>query len=136
MMPHEKERLLALFDRKQRWCQGAEARDAHGAPVAFDDAGATAWDLTGALCLLFGWKRACELFRQLDRHISGQRRGQWHNHRPEIDALVALQDYNDDSQTTYETLLNHLRSMPVWRGPRNGRDDATGPATRPHRESS
>jgi hypothetical protein len=120
MMPHEKQRLLALFDREQRWCQNAEAQDEDGNPVTFDDTRATAWDITGAVCLLFGWKRACELFRQLDRHISGQKRDQWLNRQPEIDSLAALQDYNDDSETTYEMIVTQLRTMPVWREPQHG----------------
>jgi hypothetical protein len=116
MMPDEKERLLALFDGEQRWCQDAEARDRNGNAVPFDDTRAVAWDITGAMCLLFGWRRACQLFCQLDRHISGQKRDGWFNRKPEIDSLAALQDYNDDNETTYEMVLRELRTMPVWRG--------------------
>jgi len=125
MMPHEKEKLLALFDRKQRWCQDAEARDKAGNAVTFDDTRATAWDITGAICLLFGWRRGCELFRQLDRHISGQKRDHWRNQKPEIDSLAALQDYNDDNETTYEMVVTQLQTMPVWRGERQRRDNSS-----------
>ena len=123
MIPDERERLLALFDRKQSWCQHAEARDQEGNPVTFDDTSAAAWDITGAMCLLFGWKRACTLFRQLDRHISGQKRDHWFNRNPEIDSLAALQDYNDDGETTHAEVVAKLRTMPVWRGPRPCGDD-------------
>jgi hypothetical protein len=124
MMPHEQQRLLALFNREQRWCQDAEARDGDGNPVRFDDSGAVAWDITGAMCLLFGWRRACVLFRQFDRHIFGQKRDRWGNRQPEIDSLAALQDYNDDGETTYETVVMHLQTMPVWRGQWHGADDS------------
>ncbi|MFQ5804821.1 MAG: hypothetical protein ACE5I3_00050 [Phycisphaerae bacterium] len=130
-MPHEQERLLALFDREQRWCQDAEARDKDGNPVTFDDTRAAAWDITGAVCLLFGWRRACELFRQLDRHISGHKRDGWFNRKPEIDSLAALQDYNDDSETTYEMVVTQVQTMPVWRGPRRGIDDSSGQLAAP-----
>ena len=73
MMPDEKAQLLALLEDERRWCRDAEARDADGNSVSFHDATAVAWDITGALCRLFGWRRACELFRQLDRHIHGKR---------------------------------------------------------------
>lgn len=134
MMPQEKDRLLALLAREQCWCQNAEARDDDGNPVAFDDTNAAAWDITGAMCLLFGWKRACELFRQLDRHISGEKRDQWFNRKPEIDSLAALQDYNDSSATTYEMVVTQLQTMPVWRGPRQGTDDSPGELTAPQPE--
>lgn len=120
MTAQEKQRLLALLDRQQRWCQSAEAQDDAGDPVTFDDGRATAWDLTGAMCLLFGWKRACELFTQLAQHISGG--------PLEIDSLAALQDYNDDEQTTYEGVVAQLRSMPVSRGDPHYEDDLTGTA--------
>ena len=129
MMPQEKDRLLALFSREQRWCQNAEARDGDGNPVVFDDADAAAWDITGGMCLLFGWKRACELFRQLDRHISGEKRDQWFNRKPEIDSLAALQDFNDNDATTYQTVVTQLQTMPVWRGTRRDVDDFPGALT-------
>jgi hypothetical protein len=116
MLLGEKERLLALFDDKRRWCQHAEARDDHGDAVRYDDGTAVAWDLTGALCLLFGWRRACELFPQLDRHISGKKKVFALRKNPDIDSMAALQQYNDLHETTYERIVGRLRTMPVWRG--------------------
>jgi len=118
--------LLALLAPEQRWCRGAEARDADGNPVTFDNTRAAAWDITGALCTLFGWKRACELFRQLDRHIFGRKRLHIFNRCREMNALAALQDYNDDRGTTYEMVVTRLRTMPVWRGPQRCPEKSSG----------
>jgi len=123
MMPREQEQLLALLAPEQHWCRDAEARDELGNPVSFDDTSATAWDLTGALCALFGWKRACELFRQLDRHIFGRKRFHSYHQDCEMNALAALQIYNDDRATTYEMVVAKLRTMPVWRGPQRYSDN-------------
>jgi hypothetical protein len=117
MTPTEKDKLLALFDGKHRWCQNAEARDADGHPVRYDDLTAVAWDVTGALCRLFGWRWARELFGQLDRHVTGRRklvRGPLHD--IEINSMVALQDHNDRVGTTFEMVLAQIQSTPVWRG--------------------
>lgn len=122
MMPDERERLLALLHDEDRWCQGAEARDHHGDPVRYDDVTAVAWDITGALCFLFGWRRACVLFRQLDRHIFGQQRHGWFEQSPELASMAALQDYNDDDKTTYEMVISRLRTVPVWHGSPRSRD--------------
>jgi hypothetical protein len=119
MLPNEKEKLLALLGDEGQWCREAEARDRHGDAVRYDDVTAVSWDLTGAICLLFGWRRACELFPQLDRHIIGGKRGPGHRQNPEIDAMVALQDFNDLLETTYDGLVAQLRSMPVRRGNRS-----------------
>lgn len=116
MMPDEREKLLALFHGSHRWCQGVEARDPQGDPVRYDDADAVAWDITGAMCHLFGWRRACALFQQLDRHISGRKRSGWSGSNPEIASLIALQDYNDQDETTYDLIVTQLRTMPVWQG--------------------
>jgi hypothetical protein len=116
MMPSEKEELLALFDREQRWCQDAEACDLEGNAVQFDDAAAVAWDITGALCRLFGWERARVLFGQLERHINGKRRPHWYNQSPEIESMLALQDYNDRADTSFDRMLGQLGTMPVWHG--------------------
>lgn len=120
MMPEEKEQLLALFDHECRWCQGAEARDAQGEAVRYDDASATAWDITGALCRLFGWRRACELFQQLDRHINGKRMVPGGPQREaEMDSMAALQDFNDGSETTFNLVRDRIETMPVYhRSPR------------------
>jgi hypothetical protein len=64
MLHNEKNPLLALFEIKNCWCQDAEARDASGDPVKFRDPLATTWDITSAICRLFGWKQACTLFGQ------------------------------------------------------------------------
>ncbi len=113
MMAEEKKRLVAWFDDQRRWCREAEARDSTGNPVRFDDPEAVAWDLTGALCRLFGWPRASVLFGQLDRHISGRKRLERYNHNREIESMVALQYYNDREDTTLEALLARLGTMPV-----------------------
>lgn len=116
MMQAEKERLLALFDHEQRWCQNAEACDSEGSPVRFDDAAAVAWDITGALCCLFGWDRARVLFGQLERHINGKKRLHWYNQSPEIESMLALQDYNDRADTSFDRMFGQLGTMPVWQG--------------------
>ena len=113
MSPDEKVQLVALLLDAQHWCQGAEARDADGHDVAYSDAGATAWDLTGATCRLFGWRRARELFVQIDRHLHERRLAGADQDHPEITAMVALQDWNDDTATTHAELLARLQSLPV-----------------------
>ena len=98
MMPEEKEQLLALLDHERRWCRDAEAHDANSDAVHYNDGAAVAWDVTGALCRLFGWRRACVLFGQLDRHINGKRVANgWPARDVEMDAMGALQDFNDQS---------------------------------------
>lgn len=124
MMPAEKEELLALFDHESRWCQDAEARDSGGSPVPFDDAAAVAWDITGALCRLFGWQRARALFGQLERHVKGTKRPHWYNRSPEIEAMVGLQEYNDRADTTFDLMLGQLGTMPIWHGKKHDTEDA------------
>ena len=116
MLPSEKDRLLTLFADPERWCQGAEARDQKGKPVRLDDASAVAWDITGAICALFGWQRALELFPQLDRHVHQTKRGGWRSPDPGIASMAALQDSNDEPGTTFETVAGWLKTMPVWSG--------------------
>lgn len=118
MLPDEKDRLLTLFADQHRWCQDAEAKNTAGEAVRYDDPGAVAWDMTGGMCLLFGWRRACELFCQLDRHIHGVRRNGWRLTAPAITSMTALQDRNDEAGTTFEMIAGWLRTMPVWNGPR------------------
>jgi hypothetical protein len=110
----EKKKLLALLDCDQRWCRGAEARDENGDAVRYNDATASAWDLTGALCHLFGWERACELFRQVDRHIHGRQKTFESSSTPDMRSMAAIQDYNDNSETTYPIVVQLIQSMPVW----------------------
>ena len=117
MMPEEKEQLLALFDHERKWCQKTEAQDANKNAVHYNDPSATAWDVTGALCRLFGWRRACELFRQLDRHIHGKRvTPAWPARDAEMDSMAALQDFNDGAETTFDVVRGQLETMPVWAG--------------------
>jgi len=117
MMPDEKERLLALLDHERRWCRGAEAHDANSDSVRYDDVAAVAWDVTGALCRLFGWQRACVLFGQLDRHINGKRVAiGWPAPDAEMDAMCALQDFNDRVDMTFEVMRERIETMPVWQG--------------------
>lgn len=115
MISDEKTRLLDLFATESRWCQHSEARDGSGEPVRYDDEAAVAWDLVGALCRLFGWQRACSLFGHVDRHVSGQRRAP-NSRNEQIAAMAALLDFNDAADTTYDTVMGALRSLPVWRG--------------------
>jgi len=116
MLPHEKDKLLVFFESDSRWCQDAEARDAHGSPVRFHDPLATAWDITGAMCHLFGWKRARMLFGQLERHIHKKRRLHRFNRDSAIECMVTLQAYNDRPETAFEVILTLLETMPVWSG--------------------
>ena len=116
MMPYEKDLLLALLESDERWCQDVEARDLGGDPVKYNDATAVAWDITGALCRLFGWKRACMLFRQLDHHIHGRNRRLLSSWESELRAMAALQDFNDRAEMTHAALVQALRSWPVWSG--------------------
>jgi hypothetical protein len=115
MMPDEKTRLLALLEHPGKWCCDAEAQDANGDPVRFDDETAVAWDITGALCRLFGWERAQVLFSQVERHIVGERRvAGWPSCDKGIDAMKALQDFNDHVDTTFDMLRERIEAMPVW----------------------
>ncbi|MCA9245066.1 MAG: hypothetical protein KDA32_14000, partial [Phycisphaerales bacterium] len=70
-MPEEREQLLQLLNAPSRWTQHMEAQDERGAPALYDSDDAVAWDLTGALCRLFGWRRGLALFEQIDRHAHG-----------------------------------------------------------------
>lgn len=117
MMLEEKQRLLELLDRNPHWCQHVEAQDAHGNPVHCDDEAATAWDITGAVLRLFGGARAALLYVQLDRHIHGKRRSLgWSQRSLELDAMLALQVFNDRTDTTFELVRSQLESAPVWSG--------------------
>jgi len=117
MMPEEKEQLLALLDHERRWCRDAEAHDANSDAVHYDDDAAVAWDVTGALCRLFGWRRACVLFGQLDRHINGRRVAiGWPAGDAEMDAMGALQDFNDRVGMTFDMMRERIETMPVWHG--------------------
>jgi hypothetical protein len=112
MTQNEKDRLLSLLGTEAAWCKGMEARDRRGRPLRHTDSDATAWDIVGAMCVLFGWARACELFLEVARHVAGWRRQPFHRD-PESLAMTALLDYNDKSETTYETVVGRLRSIPV-----------------------
>ncbi len=117
MMPEEKEQLLALLDHERRWCRDAEAHDANSDAVHYDDDAAVAWDVTGALCRLFGWRRACVLFEQLDRHINGRRVAiGWPAGDAAMHAMGALQDFNDQVDMTFDIVRERIETMPVWHG--------------------
>ena len=115
MMLHEKTALLALFDGEGKWCQGYEALDPDGSPVRYDDDTAVSWDIVGGMCHLFGWRRACELFGQLHRHITGERASHYSRNDVMV-AMAALLDLNDAVDTSYERVMETLRSMPIWHG--------------------
>jgi len=118
MMHEEKEQLLALLDHERRWCRDAEAHDANGDAVHYGDDAAVAWDVTGALCRLFGWQRACVLFEQLDRHINGKRVAVgWPRGDAEMVAMGALQDFNDRVDMTFDVMRERIESIRVWQGP-------------------
>ena len=119
MMQHEKDRLLELFENESRWCQRVEARDGRGHPVHYNDAAAAAWDVVGGLCFLFGWDRACKLFVQVGRQVTGLKRG-YVTRDPEMAAMASLQDFNDERGTTYEVVMARLQSVRVS-GPRGAR---------------
>ena len=129
MLPIEKQDLLSLFADRRRWCQQAEARDAQGNPIRFSASAAVSWDITGALCRLFGWSRACILFGQLERHLLGGKHPYRYNRVPEIDSMVALQVFNDQTDMTFETLLSRLASIPVWRGRSRRTDNLEQPVS-------
>lgn len=115
MMAKEKEQLLTLFDDERRWCQDVEALDADGNAVHYSDDAAVAWDITGALCRLFGLQRACVLFEQLDRHINGKRLVfGWPPPDTAMVAMGALQDFNDRVDMTFESIRVQLEAIPVW----------------------
>jgi hypothetical protein len=114
MMQEERQALLSLLEQEAHWCREAEARNAAGEPTQFDDDDAVAWDLTGALCKLFGWERACSLFGQFDRHINGKRVPVLLTRDNGIGAMVALQVFNDRAETTFADVRGCIDSMPIW----------------------
>jgi len=118
MMQDEKDKLIALFDDKRRWCRGVDATDHDGQPVHYDDQQAVSWDIVGGLCHLFGWKRACKLFEPVSRYVTGRRYLSWRSPNLAITAMTALLNFNDDDGTTHELVMTRLRDMPVWRGKR------------------
>lgn len=118
MIQEEKDKLIALFDDEERWCQGADAIDQAGQAVHYDDEQAVSWDLVGGLCHLFGWKRACQLFEPISRCVARRRHMDSPSKSKEMAAMSALLDYNDDDETTHEMLMEGLRGMPVWHGRR------------------
>ncbi len=127
MMPNEKTQLLGLLEHPGKWCRNAEALDAGGNGVVYDDDAAVAWDLTGALCRLFGWQRACVLFEQVERHIVGKRRtAGWPLRDTGIEAMKALQEFNDRADTTFDVLRERLEAMPVWNSGNRADGAATG----------
>jgi hypothetical protein len=117
MTQEEKGRILTLLGERSRWCQEAEAHDGQGADVRYDDPAASAWDLTGAVCHLFGWDRAMELFQQLARHLAGRKppTGR-HVSQPrdlQIASMAELQDFNDQPMTSHESMITWLTAIPV-----------------------
>ena len=125
MMPEERQALLSLLDDEPHWCREFEARNAAGEPTQFDDVGAVAWDLTGALCKLFGWERACSLFGQFDRHIHGKRVPVLLTRDNGIGAMVALQEFNDRPETTFTDIRKCIESMPIWTSGSRGSTETT-----------
>lgn len=121
MMPDEKAKLLEFLGHAGKWCRRVEAIDSHGIGVHYDDDTAVAWDITGALCLLFGWNRACVLFAQIERHLLGKKRTPlWPHRDTSIEAMVALQNFNDRADTTFDVLRERIGAMPVWTSGKRG----------------
>jgi hypothetical protein len=113
----ERDRLVELLASANRWCRGAEARTAGGSPVRYSDPDAAAWDLTGALCRLFGWQRACILFGQIDKHLRRYRSLHWRVHDEHIESMRGLQEMNDDPGTDHQWLIQRLGSIPAFERP-------------------
>lgn len=115
MTQDEKDRLLDLLDNEAKWCREADARDDQGNPVHYGDEAAVAWDIVGGMCRLFGWDRSCELFVVVAGNVAGARPGD-----PDQDqgmrAMAAVQDFNDDPDTTYESVITKLRDIPISQG--------------------
>ena len=122
MTSQEKDQLLALLLDARHWCQAVEARTDDGQAVTYSDPAATAWDVTGAACHLFGWRRACALFIQIERHIHPRGRAGLAGREAEIAAMVGLQDWNDDAHTTHAELLTRLERLPVSTRSGNGQE--------------
>jgi hypothetical protein len=121
MTSQEKDQLLALLLDVRHWCRSAEARSGDGQPVTYSDPEATAWDLTGAVCHLFGWRRACELFIQIDRRLHPRARAALAGDAA-ITAMVSLQSWNDDPQMSHPELLAVLERLPVSNRAGNGEE--------------
>ena len=117
MTQNEKDQLLTLLSSESRWCKNTEAQDSQGGGVCYNDSTAVAWDLTGAVCHLFGWPRALQLFAQMSRHMTGRKplAGRYWRHPQDtqIASMAALQDYNDQPATNYESIIDRLTAMPV-----------------------
>lgn len=115
MMTDEKRQLLEFFKDEASWTRDVEARDRSGTPVHYDDPTAVAWDLVGGLCRLFGWRRACTLFGQVQRHVAdGERRSfGWPAAQTDIEAMRSLQEFNDSATTDFNHLYEQLQSMPL-----------------------
>ena len=57
------------------------------------------------------------LFGQIDRHIHGKRASfGWPPRDLELDAMTALQEFNDGAQTTFQLMRERIETMPVWQG--------------------
>ena len=128
MTLNEKDRLLSMFLLPTSWCKEMEACDSSGESVHYDDPSAVAWDLTGGTCFLFGWDRAQQLFPQLERHLLNSRRNTLVPNAA-IASMVALQEFNDQPETTHSMLLDRIRTMPVWT--RGSSDTPSTPGEKP-----
>jgi hypothetical protein len=113
MTSQEKDRLLTLLLDARHWCQTVEARAADGQAVTYSDPQAAAWDLTGAVCRLFGWRRACELFIQMDRRLHPRSGAEPAASDPAMVAMISLQSWNDDPHRSHPELVAFLEQLPV-----------------------
>ena len=114
MTQNEKDKLLTLFERQSQWCQHVEAQDERGRPVHYRDKKAVAWDVVGGMCFLFGWERACALFKEVEGHVSGRQRCRAAR-ASEMAAMASLKDFNDKRDTTHNLIMAGLRKVPVHR---------------------
>lgn len=115
MLPEEKDKLLTLFDGPTKWCQHVEAQNVQGEAVRYDDDDAIAWDLTGGICRLFGWERACKLFGQVAKQLnSATKRQTWPVRDQSMDAMKVLQEFNDGDGMSFDRLRSTLEAMPIW----------------------
>jgi len=114
MLSHDQGKGSELFRSGTCRCPNAEARDASDGPVKFHDPLATAWDITGASCRLFGWKRASTLSGQFERHLHKRKRHPDFNRDATVESMLTVHACNDAPGTTFNGHLTMLMAIPVW----------------------
>lgn len=89
------ENMLDLLNSPEKWCHGAEARNADGVPVVSTFPEAASWCLMGAL-----WKTE-ELLEQYDHRVFDLLIDVIDDYTGIINTIVS---FNDSSNTTYEDM--------------------------------